>query len=259
MPFEDTLFGRPSTVRVYTSLYNNWIKPKPCLSAKEFVNWWANEGVGPRTQIMLLGVLNKYYKFKKIEDPNLIQLKKMVVGLVPADPPKAITKDEAHRLIKTWDDLYPKHQGIVTLGLHTGVRVGEAFGLRWKDIDFVKNRIQVIRSYDGPTKNGKGRLIPMSRVLEGTLIKKENYLGKNLESLVFQRFDINPKLKRTCSKAGIKPITYHALRHTFATLALESGQSIKAVSSILGHSSVKTTIDIYWNILDERLDMGFIE
>jgi integrase len=61
-------------------------------------------------------------------------------------------------------------------------------------------------------------------------------------------------------KAGIREdFTFHTLRHTFATLALEAGRSPKLVSTTLGHASLATTLNIYWNSSGESLDLGFLD
>lgn len=260
MNFESSFIGRPSTIRVQRCLFKLHIKPyikKETLTA--LVQRWQKAKLSPRTIKQLISLSSRYYRFKGLADTESSALCKIITRQIPPSLPKALTKKQAQRLIIVWEETEPKHTALLTLGLHGGVRIGEAFGLQWEDIDFVQGKIQILRSYDGPTKSGRGRIIPMSRSLEQTLIKSDNYMRGSTDQFVFKRFNVNPKLKRACKKADIKPITYHALRHTFATLALESGQSIKAVSTILGHASVKTTLDIYWNILSEKLDLSFIE
>ena len=63
--------------------------------------------------------------------------------------------------------------------------------------------------------------------------------------------------KRTLKAAGIPDINFHALRHTFATRALEAGMDIKVLSSILGHAQASTTLNLYAHALPDhkRLSM----
>jgi integrase len=62
---------------------------------------------------------------------------------------------------------------------------------------------------------------------------------------------VNSALKCICQLAGLKPLTFHSSRHTFATLALEKGVDIKSVSSLLGHTSIKST-EIYAKLTRKR-------
>ena len=58
--------------------------------------------------------------------------------------------------------------------------------------------------------------------------------------------------KRTLKAAGLKDINFHALRHTFATRALEAGMDIKVLSSILGHAQASTTLNLYAHALPDH-------
>lgn len=175
---------------------------------------------------------------------------------------------------------------IILLDLYTGMRQGEILALTWKDIDFNKNTISInkqlsrmknfdeniptkttleVRNY---TKNSKDRVISVSpRIAEflSEYRKKEaenkkqwgeNYINHNL---VFCREDgefIDPKtfqdfFKRVLKLSGVSDRNVHALRHTFATRALEARIPVKVVSQILGHSNIQITLDTYSHVLPE--------
>jgi len=140
--------------------------------------------------------------------------------------------------------------------MHAGLRRGEIFGLQYGDINALKNRITVQRSYAGPTKNGKTRHVPMSERLTKALERKD-YLTKPPGEAIFSVFDPNYDLKIVTRHLGIRDITVHDLRHTFATLALESGVSPRMVQQWLGHSSLTTTLNIYWSCLPSDSRMEF--
>jgi len=171
---------------------------------------------------------------------------------------KALTKEQSKALLEAakGTDVYLP----CLLALHTGMRRGEVFGLKWADVDICKREIKVQRSYNGPTKNGKTRLVPISSLLEEILLDNYPMTPDNSSkmSVIPKQFDPNPGLRAACRRAGIEPVNFHALRHTFATMALEAGRSPRKVQQVLGHSALSTTLNIYWSVSQEKLDMEFI-
>jgi integrase len=258
--------GRPNTIRAKESMHRNWIFPyldDYGNNLDEAVDIWEVD-LQPATVKALL-----YLAKEHVLDATgtVLDIKDHVTRIGRSKqqlPPKALTQPEIVALsavIKADDPLYlPFH-----LAVNTGMRRGEVFGLRWDDLDMMKNRILVQRSYSGITKSGKSRFVPISSALEKILVAQtfgKSYnrsKGKRSGSLVKSTFDPNPSLKKACRLAGVKEITFHGLRHTFATLALDAGRSPLLVSKVLGHSSVSTTLDIYWNTSSETLDMGFLD
>mgnify|MGYP002516305255 FL=1 len=72
-------------------------------------------------------------------------------------------------------------------------------------------------------------------------------LGAACDPKVYQTL-----FKRVVADAGIEPTNFHALRHTFATRALESGMDIKVLSTILGHAQASTTLNLYAHALPDH-------
>lgn len=72
-------------------------------------------------------------------------------------------------------------------------------------------------------------------------------MGKVFDPKVFEKL-----FKRTLKAAGLEDINFHALRHTFATRALEAGMDVKVLSSILGHAQASTTLNLYAHALPDH-------
>lgn len=164
-----------------------------------------------------------------------------------------------------------KNLGYETLGyavtLHTGIRIGELCALKWKDID-LKNRYIVInktlqrvyfKSNDNcgstkiiitpPKSNRAVRDIPISDALY-KLIKRLESQDENAYLLTGKGHYIEPRLCRKHYEKFLREhsaeiITFHGLRHTFATRCIEAGADYKVVSELLGHSSVNLTLNLY--------------
>ena len=84
----------------------------------------------------------------------------------------------------------------------------------------------------------------------------------NLENLVFLNYrtglpaknsSYDTHLYKLCDEAGIKRFCMHALRHTYATRAIESGMQPKVLQKLLGHASIKTTMDRYVHVTDDSM------
>ena len=70
--------------------------------------------------------------------------------------------------------------------------------------------------------------------------------------LVYEPRTYEDLFKRTLREAGVSDINFHALRHTFATRALEAGMDLKVLSSILGHAQASTTLNFYAHALPDH-------
>jgi integrase len=166
-----------------------------------------------------------------------------------------LTKKEVSQLLATVQEHFPEHYALFLLLVRTGLRMGEAFGLRWEDIDWTGRTIVVERQFtkgrlDTP-KNHKSRRVDMSQQLTDTLRTR---LQESLSEYLFPHkvdrlinLDAWRRLvfHKVLEKAGLKRITPHDLRHTYATLRISAGHDIVDVSNQLGHPDVSFTLRVY--------------
>ena len=151
---------------------------------------------------------------------------------------RVLTKDEETTLFIVLDE---RLKPIVICALKTGMRKGEILTLKWLNIDFKNNYIELLH-----TKSGKKRKIPMSKTLRKILLEiKET----STSEYVFVNpktnkpyTDIKKAFRTALDKAGIKDFVFHDLRHTFATRLIEKGVDIVVVKELLGHADISTTM-----------------
>ena len=132
----------------------------------------------------------------------------------------------------------------IALGLRLGLRRGEIFGLRWQDVDLRRARVTVSRSYQSSTKNGKPRTLPLSP----TMLTALNAWRAQQPLGCVQICPMGPAAQRTLTTL-LHEVTgrlfdrpWHTLRHTFASLFIESGGSILSLKDLLGHSSLEMSL-----------------
>ena len=253
--FEDTFFGRPNTVSTYKSLYRKHIAGirTPCevwdeSNTLNMLASWERRGLSSSTQSTLLRLLSRFVQFY---GGPAIDTARFARTLSRKDQQREITvlnQEEATRLMKVCAKRDTRFYPVLLMALHAGLRRGEVYGLTFADIDYLKGRVRVARSYDGPTKSGQTRYVPLSAELMEAVNRWA--FSKHLGDKLFKLENPNPRLRRLCREAEVPEINFHALRHTFATLALEAKTSPRKVQKWLGHASLTTTLNIYWGVIN---------
>ncbi|WP_290456510.1 tyrosine-type recombinase/integrase [Muribaculum intestinale] len=154
----------------------------------------------------------------------------------------------------------------VAMSIMTGMRIGETLALRWGDIDWTHNiiivRRNVVKAYDPETKTERYfvgspktkqgyREIPMLPVLRrilreigGKTPDIGNYVVGNSGNPTGHG-SVRDSYSRFLKRHRLPSINFHGLRHTYATLLVASGGDVKTISTLLGHSKVSLTLDLY--------------
>jgi integrase len=272
---------KQSTYTNYYSIINNHIIPyfknrKARYLTNETIELFINEKavkLSEKTVHDIIVLLKQIIKFavskKYIEyfDFNVSQPKVKNKELA------ILSKYEHSKLINYIQLTFDINKIGVLLSLFMGVRIGEVCALKWEDVNFQTETLRINKTMqriknldekainktkiviDTPKSQKSIREIPIPSFIVNLMKKyktdKEKYLltgtAEFIEPRVYQDM-----FKTYLKESGIEDINYHALRHTFATRAIEQDFDIKSLSEILGHSSVKFTLERYVHPSEEH-------
>lgn len=265
VPYIGSVKLQALTAPMIQALYNKLLKPEKegakALSAKSVRN--------------VHGVLHKALQ------------QAVLVGYIrgnPADackPPRAEKKevyplDESHvaDFLKAIQD-HP-HEYLYKIALFTGLREGEVLGLTWDCLDFEHGTLLIKQQlrreqqkggkyYFSPPKNSKPRVLSLApsvvrlfrcqklkqncqRLEAGELWTENNLVFTNQTGGVLSYRTVYDCFKRVMAKIGSPATRFHDLRHTYAVLAIKSGDDIKTVQENLGHATAAFTLDVYGHV-----------
>ena len=165
-------------------------------------------------------------------------------------PPRSdfLSPEEADRLLTNSSGIWRE---VFLMALKTGLRFGELKALSWADINWANRSVTVRQSWsmakkgvDTP-KNNRERTVPLVAEVSDMLVRKERrspFVFVDEHGASFSFTQLNRELRNACDRAGIRRITSHKLRHTFASHLAAAGASMKAIQELLGHSDLKVTM-----------------
>jgi integrase len=234
-------------------------------------------GLGKTTQRNLFGVLRK-----SLNDA----VKRDLIGGNPClkcDAPQQAksqqniwTAQEAQQFLEHTKD----HRlfALFALAAYTGMRQGESLALQWSDIDWNRNKITISRTLtdvggqavvgdDAKTDAGsrtisvptcvmealdkhRARMMMDSHPTSGSALVFVSHRG----TVIRRRNLLRDTFKPSCKAAGVPVLTWHQMRHSAATMMLESGVPIGNVSKQLGHASSVVTAMVYSHVTDAGMD-----
>lgn len=227
----------------------------------ELVEVLMGKGLSRRSVRYVFAVLRKAFEFglkRGYVQRNIITV---CDAPVPARYNHVVWSDEevarALSCVRSWNFEPDYVLPAVLLSLHYGLRRGEVLGLKWSDfskgsfkvcrtLTYINNRFMVTTP-----KNGKFRSIMLSNDDYEFLCEfhynkqpnKDGYLIRTSEGT--SPTHLNVAFKKFIRQNKLTDIRYHDLRHTYATYMLRHGVHPKIVSSVLGHSSIDITLDLY--------------
>ena len=201
--------------------------------------------ISPKSVNNYLSSLSKCLK-SAVESDILTSIPRIKLLKVPPQKFDYLTEAETELLLKSakgiWYDL-------ILLAVRTGLRFGELIALKREDIDFKARtltvRKNIVRGVEGSPKNNRIRTIPLTQSVIEMLSKKgsqNEYLFQDSKGKPLYYTVCLKQLHKICGFAGLRKISWHVLRHSFASHLAAKGVSIFAIKDLLGHSDIKMTM-----------------
>ena len=277
---------KPKTMSLYRDFTTNYLVPNLGqirllqLRAHHLDRMYANIALGMRGRPLSASTIRRIHAVLRSALNSAVKRRLIPyspadhIELAPENPkrPKPWTVKQCQTFLRDIAD--DRLVNLYHLILFTGMRRGEAIGLRWEDVDLagaclsVEQQITEVHGHSvvGTPKTKRGtRVVPIDADTVAMLRRhremqevEQTAWGPawNDAGLVFTREDGRPlrpeyatrHFQALAERAGLPAIRLHDLRHTNASLALEAGVEMKVVSDRLGHSQISVTADLYTHV-----------
>ncbi len=249
------------------------VKPLHC---QNVLNMMAKDGYCTST-IKLSGITMRTLFGSAVENglimKNPVSSKSDHAKGAESKPKRVLTIGEQRSFLNAVDGKSNYNQ--YALVLQTGIRTGELAALTWEDVDFEKRMLHIRKTADdrsgkwdvrSPKSKAGIRAIPLNdealRILKNQKEKMRSLAVVPLEyhdhvflsgnGNLIKNSTYNKDIRRICKTAGIAHFSMHTLRHTFATRCAEAGMQPKTLQTILGHSNISITMDIYVHCTEDK-------
>ena len=189
--------------------------------------------------------------------------KRGVILVVPDLTPIRVTKHdsdflsftEAPKLVESAEG---QLKTMVQVILHTGLRIGEVRALRWEDVNLEGGRLRIRRNdwygIEESPKSGRTRNLPLNAEIHQALRQHHHqrsaYVLCDKAGLKLTHNAYVKPLWSACKRAGLRKITWHVLRHTFASHLAMRGVPMRAIADLMGHSTTYVT-ELYSHLSPE--------
>jgi integrase len=261
-----TLSGYESTLRTHLAPHFGE-RPVHRITTEDveaFVAACRAKGCAPKSIRNYLGSLHAILDFAMVRPNPVTDARKPAAA--DADPDiRFLSEDELEALLRAVPDdhLGPTDRALYLTAALTGLRQGELFALRWRDVDWMAARMRVRRSFarkragreaqfGRPKSKRSSRSVPMHDRVGQELdrhYQRSHY--QDDDALVFchphtgsplDSSNVLARFKAALRSAEIRPLRFHDLRHTFGTQMAAAGVPMRTLQEWLGHRDMKTTM-----------------
>ncbi len=244
-------------------------KPIAGLERSDLSGWMrglSHKGLAPSSIARMVSAASGFYRFLQRDGHIRINpTENLTAPRRPQKLPRHLTEEETERLLDAPNTAQPegvRDRAVLELLYATGVRVSELASLRLDQVDLEQGLLHC------RGKGSKERLVPVGK---SALKWLERYLkmwprpsvaGKRQPLFLTNRGEqisrewVWSLVKDCARRAGLRDVSPHTLRHTFATHLIEHGADTRSVQTLLGHSDLATT-QIYTHITNLRLRASY--
>ncbi len=220
---------------------------------EEYIAEMIKNGLKPKSVNNYLAVLSKL--FNKAIDWELLEKSPMKKGMklkTSLKQPEFWEEEQVRVFLQMAETSRPDLYPFFLTACLTGMRLGELCGLQWGDVDFVTGKFYVrnnyVRGHLGTPKSGRPREIPihpmLAKVLKAHRHLKSDFVFAREDGSPLEVNDFRKPFFWLIKKAGLKRITFHQVRHSFASNLVMKGTPLKVVQELLGHGTIQMT-EIY--------------
>jgi integrase len=261
----DDLARKPSTLRDYASILKHHLRPAfgelrvEDITPDRVTRWHRalgrESGMSNRTKIkvttVLHGVMERARRDYRLPINPVRDLERPTAR--PRPTIDVFSPEEVMALVRAAAD--EQDAAIYLTAAFTGLRRGELVALRWRDVVFIRHKIVVQRAISAnveaaSTKSRRAREVPLPDQAAGALDRLSqrrdftspddfvfvNRLGRRLDASALRR-----RVERARDAAGLRPLRFHDLRHTYGSLLVAGGVDLASVKAAMGHSRITTT------------------
>ena len=260
---------KKSTLQTYEYMFDKHISVPELanyslneISAEDLVNYTEKllgVGLSPKTVNSILVTIHSVFKYAAEKYDTDVPIIKYVKE--HKCEMRVLSVAEQTTLEKYLRSNLDKYNLGILFALYTGVRIGELCALKWGDVKdgtvVINKTMHRLRDQNGrsrvmidkPKTSSSNRTIPLPEFLVELVERFRGddisyCMANNYTSMVEPRL-LQKKFKKVARECELENVTFHTLRHTFATRCIECGFDAKTLSEILGHSDVKTTLNRY--------------
>jgi len=251
---------KPSTIAGYESVIRSMLMPAfgqealESITSAQIEQWLAALPQSPRTRTLALvlmhGIFRRAKKIWSLQSNPAAEVEKPPTSR--SNDLQVFSPEEIWALVRATSS--QTDAAVFLTAAFTGLRLGELLALRWRDVDFAQSAIRVRASFSAghltTPKSGKVRAVPLAPDVAAALAqlgRRDHWTGD--DDLVFagetgsylDGSALRRRYKATLAAAGLRPLRFHDLRHTFGTRMITKAD-IRRVQEWMGHADIQTTM-----------------